>query len=131
MSLTLTRETVTSTSLDNQHAWVLKITAVSTTAGLPSEIFVFQAASNDDPYNGDSFQCVASVSQIEELTLTPVTAGDNQIPFYRSATVELIFRHPTEVTYYWEEIQKDAKELFLNFNAMLELDSSEAVTFDT
>jgi hypothetical protein len=106
MSLTITRQSVVTPTIDNQHSWPLKITSISNTPNLPSEIFVFRAAMNDDPYNGDAFQCVASLSQIEELTTSPVSTDENYIPFYRSDTLNLVFRSVEELQYYWNEIQK-------------------------
>lgn len=125
MSLTLTREAISTPPTDEQHAWVLKVTAVSTTPDLDSEIFVFRSAGTADPYNGDSFECIASLSQMEELTLAPVTVGDAQIPFYRSDVLELVFRSPEELEYYWGEIKADAVDLHENFNAAANLTSVE------
>jgi hypothetical protein len=126
MSLTLTRQGVVTPTLENQHAWILKVTAVSTTAGLPSEIFVYRSAGAADPYNEASFECVASLSQIEELGLTPITLVDSQIPFYRSAVLELVFRSAEELEYYWGEIKSDALDLLENLTAATTLTTQES-----
>lgn len=121
MSLTLTRDSVKPVHFADglQHSWPVRITAVSTISGLPSEIFVYHAVGQDSATNEDLFECVASVQQITEL---PATApqGDptgKLIPYYRKAVLEAHCRSADEADELWDKVKDDANDLVVNFRA--------------
>lgn len=128
MSLTLTRSGITlEESVPGQHTWVLSVVAES--EEIPSEIFVYHWRGSD-PIVGDIFECVASVHQLDEITLEPQDFGDGtSIPYYRSDTLTFNCRSPQEMEDLWVQIQADALDLLNNFRARESLDNQETVTF--
>ena len=121
MSLQLVRSALAVTEpVPGQHTWPLQVVATSTTTGLPSEIFVYHAALDDDPIQGDIFECVASIHQLDEIGLTPVEdTGDGvSIPYYRSATLLFNCRSPEEAEDLWVKVQADALDLLNNVKSL-------------
>jgi len=130
MSLTLTRQSVTDqAAVGNQHVWPLGVTAVSTTDGLASEIFVYHAAMGDDPVNSlDLFECVASLPQMYEIGLSPILhEGEYSVPYYRSSIATFACRSAEDADSLWVKIQDDATDLHNNFNYFESLSTEETV----
>jgi hypothetical protein len=111
-----------------QHTWPLKVTAVSSEPGLPSEIFVYQASAPQDKFNADMFSCISSVQQLTELPKdAPVTVGTTIVPFYRKNTVEFHCRSEAEYQDVWTRIQEDVQTLLTNFRAFADMQTVETV----
>lgn len=128
MSLTLQRAKSAyvfdqDSSAEHQHVWPVRVTAVSTSEGLPSAIFVMQRGDAAGGYQGDVFAAVASVSQLGELD----TAASAGIPFYRTASVDINCRSPQEAADLWALIREDAIDLFNNWLASTLLVADETV----
>jgi hypothetical protein len=117
-----------------RHSWPLKIVAVSTVAGLSSKMFVYHAAMGVDDFDGDVFECVASLSQMTELPPDHAAAssgeGDEVVPYYRTDTVNFICRCADEADELWEKIQGDVQDLLANHRAAQQLDVIETATIN-
>lgn len=110
-----------------QHSWNIKVQAEGR-EGAPSEIFVYSRGKPGDSM-GDIFQCVASLSQIEELATTAPTVIDEvtQIPFYRTAEATFVCRSAEEMEDIWSKIQQDTFDLLQNLSAAESLAATVAV----
>lgn len=120
IKIILTR-TASSKTPEQQHTWPLKVTALG--EGVSSSVFVYAVG---DSVNGDTFQCVASVSQMSELgeTAGAVSLGENrQIPFYRKNTAEFSCRSADEVEKVWDTILRHTKQLIENLNSLESLEA--------
>lgn len=107
-----------------RHAWPITVTAVGT--DMPSEIFVFHAGQANDPVVGDQFECIASVSQLDEIPKnTPVSSVTAAIPYYRLSRLELVCRSAEEADRVWNSILLEVQTLIANFNGTLNLQASE------
>jgi len=134
MSIVLTVDSVISVEdeVTNQHVWPLVITAVSSQSGLSSKIFVYHAEWGDDPYQGDVFECVASVQQMTEI---PEDApgggeGDNQTPYYRSDVLSFHCRSADEASDLLKKVQADVKDLLQNHIALTSGNLQTSQTID-
>lgn len=129
-TITLTRETPDEFAGFNQHAWFMKVTADSTINGLESEIFVYHASQDEDPYECNIFECVASVTQMYEIPKTaPVVVSESMgIPFFRSRVLEFFFQNQEEMEDTWLKIQTDVQDLIDNYRAKENLTIQEIVT---
>ncbi len=125
MSITLTRASVPDNPVsENQHTWPLKVTCVSTIDGIPSEIFVYhvpQAGTLNGGVEGDIFEAVASVHQLNEIGKQPALTGNRQVPYYRSAQLLFQCRSQKEADDLWQAVLEDVEELKDNFNSALSL----------
>jgi hypothetical protein len=112
-----------------RHVWPLKVVAISTTPGLPSEIFVYCANLGSDPqYPGDIFECVASVSQLYDIGLAPVLVNSSaQTPYYRKNVLEFDCRSAEEAEDLWIKVKQDVTDLYNNFIAANNLRLDETV----
>jgi hypothetical protein len=133
MAVQLTRNSVilVEDTVHSRHVWPLQVTAVSQEEGLSSKMFVYHAEMQDDPYQGDVFECVASVQQMTELPEDePGTGQDgNMIPYYRTDTLLFHCRSTEEAEDLWEKVQADVKDLLQNFMALTSgLQTQETVT---
>ncbi len=113
----------------DRSAWRLELTvAALQPTVLPAEIFVYHRVRN---YGGhpsyDIFECVASLQQIGEIGLTPITTGANPVPYYRRATLTLDFRHADELELHYSRIVSDIEHLAANAAAAATL-VTQAVT---
>jgi hypothetical protein len=127
-SIELTREIVKpSEDPVLKHVWKVRITAKGT--GIESEVFVYHAAMDDDPIQGDIFEAVASVPQMNELPIdNPATIeGGQVIPYYRKDVLEYDARSPDQAEYIWDSVQKDIGDLVENFNSAQNLTGVEVV----
>jgi len=109
-----------------QHAWPVTIRAVGT--NIASEIFVHRAVKAGDPFDGDGFSCVASAQQMYELPAkrSLVLSSKYQLPFYRSAQLEVLARSQAEADAIWQYVNEDVKRLLDNYNV-----ATDAVPVET
>lgn len=135
MSVDLTRNSVIPVegqSLYSQHVWPLKVVAdAAEEPGLSSKIFVYHASGVADPFQGDVFECVASVSQMGEVPedAPGVDADGNNVPYYRKDTLEFACRSAEEADDLWTKIQAHVLDLVQNHRAMTgALATEETVT---
>jgi hypothetical protein len=128
----LTKETLHGVIKEGQHVWPLKITANSIQEGLSSSIFVFHAALNDDLYEGDVFEAVASVQQITDIpeNAAGVDSNGELCPYYRSDNLTFYARSPAEAEDLWDAIVEDVDDLTRNWAALSNL-QSDGVTSST
>jgi hypothetical protein len=107
------------------QAWALSVQATGT--GMPGEIFVYHKGSENDPIPGDKFECIASVSQLEEIPKgTPTTT----IPYYRVSQADFICRSASEADEIWETIKSEVQTLISNFQDTATLDQQESGVVD-
>ena len=117
----------------SQHVWPLVVTAVSSEAGLASEIFVYHAEMGDDPYEGDVFECVSSIQQMTEIPTDAPAEGEdgNNIPYYRKNVLTFHCRSAEEAEDLWGKVQADVTDLLQNYRAATGgLGSVETITID-
>lgn len=128
MSITLTKQaTLEEELIGGRQVWPLKVTSVSDTPGLGSEIFVYHADAGGDLLDGDIFECVASVSQLDDIGLSPDFNSDPAVPYYRSDFLEFNCRSPRELEDLWKTIQAEVKALHANFDSWNEIQTQETV----
>jgi hypothetical protein len=121
----------------NEHgrdliAWPLRIEA--TAIDMPEEIFVYHSVDESHPIPGDQFSCVASVTQLSELPLSPLHVdGDNAVvPFYRRSVMEVFCETAMDVERVWTAIRDRVDELVRTWNAKERLyNTHEAIITDT
>lgn len=110
------------------QGWRLKV-EVTEADGVDKAIFLYHrqpfVVAVDDS-EGDFFRKVCSPSDIEEF---PLDEPDPQadLPFYRLASIDVIFRSPLDREETWEAILEDIRELGRTLTAMADLDA-EMVT---
>jgi hypothetical protein len=123
----LKRYTAKPLTQGQQHVWPMRITAEGLN-GAPSAVFVYAKAKDGDP-QGDVFQCMASVPQLEEVsTLGPVSVTDTlQTPFYRTAEALFTTRSAEEADEVWQSLLEDAQNLAINLDAKADLDLTETI----
>jgi hypothetical protein len=113
----------------NQFSWPLTIVATGT--NIDSNIFVYQlAGSSFESIPGDTFSCVASTSQLNELPTSAAAAKAAATPFYRQSTMTVICRSAAEANYVWEQVQEDVDDLINNYNAAALLVPANVITLD-
>ena len=124
--ITLNKKLIEAKEIDGVTVWPLSITAKSAIAGLDSEIFVYHAALNDDPYEGDIFECVASVQQMTELPKDAACIeGTLVVPYYRSKTMSHNAESLAAALELWEEIKEDVNDLVNNWQALVRVEDYE------
>jgi hypothetical protein len=133
MSIQLTRDSVIAVAdaVLSRHVWPLQVTAVSATDGLSSKIFVYHAENGDDPYQGDVFECIASLQQMTEIPEDEPSMGEdgNAIPYFRKDSLLFHCRSASEADDLWVKIQADTKDLLQNYLALTGgLTTQETVT---
>ena len=132
MAIELIRDSITGVQVPNwvRHAWPLRVTADSNETGLSSKIFVYHAEMGDDPYQGDVFECVASIQQMSEIPedAPGVGEGGNLVPYYRKDVLTFYCRNSEQADSLWEKVQADVRDLLRNHRAMQNLLTSETVT---
>jgi hypothetical protein len=84
----------------------------------------------DDPYQGDVFECVASIQQMSEIPedAPGVGEGGNLVPYYRKDVLTFYCRNSEQADSLWEKVQADVRDLLRNHRAMQNLLTSETVT---
>jgi hypothetical protein len=128
-NITLTRESVTSFEGNGRHVWPLKVTAVSTVPDLDSNIFVYHYSGGADPYQGNVFECVASLPQMHDIPVNaPDMSVDEVVPYFRRSTLFVVCRSPDEADAVWTSVQADVQDLIDNHRALSRLDTTETVT---
>lgn len=132
MDITLQREALAVQEIEGQQVWPLKINAsLAAGASMPSaKIFVYHANMGDDAYQGDIFECVASIQQYYELPVdAAVSEGpDYVVPYYRLDFVQINCLSPEEADELWNAILSDVADLIRNFYAKDDLEVVETVT---
>ena len=132
MDITLQREGLAVQEVTGQQVWPLKITA-TLVAGTPmptAKIFVYHADMGDDAYQGDVFECVASIQQYYELPADAAVSegADYVVPYYRLEFVQLNCLSPEEADELWNAIVADTSDLIRNFYAKSDLTVAETIT---
>lgn len=96
-------------------------------SGLPKEIFVFQVTAHKEL--PDLFVKVATLPDIAEY---PVTAADlgKEIPYYRMATVSLVFASMDTLLETKNMMEEDINGLVRSRRAQDAVPAQEDVTFD-
>ena len=132
MDITLQREGLQVQEINGQQVWPLKITAtLAQGSTMPSpKIFVYHANMGDDAYEGDIFECVASIQQYYEIPVDAAVAegADYVVPYYRLDFVQLDCLSPEEADQLWDDIVQDVTDLVNNFHAKDNLTTSETIT---
>jgi hypothetical protein len=132
MDITLQREGLAVQEIEGQQVWPLKITAnLAAGANMPSaKIFVYHASMGDDAYQGDIFECVASIQQYYELPVDAAVAegADYVVPYYRLDFVQINCLSPEEADELWAAILADVSDLIRNFYAKDDLAVAETIT---
>lgn len=132
MDITLQREGLKVQEINGQQVWPLKITAtLAQGSTMPSpKIFVYHANMGDDAYEGDIFECVASIQQYYEIPVDAAVAegADYVVPYYRLDFVQLDCLSPEEADQLWDDIVQDVTDLVNNFHAKDNLTTSETIT---
>ena len=114
-----------------QHNWPLQVQAISTVPGLASSIFVYHAAMDSDPYQGDSYSCVASTQQMTELPINAATTLEGRvIPYYRKTTLKFNCRSAAQAEDLWEAVQDATSGLVANWKALSLVVPRETVIID-
>lgn len=135
MSYTVTRLTVPPTDAPaGQHTWPLRVEVTGSHEGFGPKVFVYHAALKDDFFKGDTFECVASVSQMLEVPEDAAVAAlpdGGIVNMYRLASVEVFCHSAVEADELWAKIQEDIEDLTLNISSAGTLEPSEVVTFPT
>jgi hypothetical protein len=136
MSYTVTRSAVQEQEFHGRHTWPLQMTVASTDGCLvPAEIFVYHAGQQNGAYQGDVFECVASVHQLQELGTDPAvyaeeTHGvdkDKRVPYYRTSVLLFHCRSAGEADDLYTSVMEDINDLINNFNCLQNL-TTETVT---
>jgi len=111
--ISLYRYPMTRTVVEGVPFWVLKVKATSNNPEIPSSIFVYHAAMNDDLYEGDVFEAICSNNQLDELPDKEALASieGKVIPYYRSDEIECLVNTPRDVAELWADIVEDVQEL--------------------
>ena len=129
ITIKLTRFAIKQKPVGNQHVWVLGIKAFG--IGIPSEIFVHKVDDPNIPLEGDHFENIASVNDLNEFPKIRnvfLKEGDFQIPFYRQDYVEMWLHSADEADQAYEIVKSHVKELLANFVATLALDAVSSFT---
>ena len=109
----LTREVLEPYMQDGHTFWKLKVVATSS-GDVSPKIFVYHASMNDDKYDGDVFEAVASVPQISEIPEdAPMSnVGGSVLPYYRTDTLICSLPSPAEANQLWFDVKEDTQELY-------------------
>jgi len=119
------------TPFAHQFSWPLTIIATGT--NIDNNIFVYQLNGGEfDPAapQGDTFSCVASTSQLNELPTSAAAAQAAGTPYYRQAVMTVICRSAREAAYVWSQVQEDTNDLIANFNSAGTLVGATSVQLD-
>lgn len=130
--ISLTRSGLDTEDKEGQHVWPLKVIATSSETGLGSKIFVYHAAMSDDAYEGDIFECVASMQQMKDIPEdSPALEDDTYVvPYYRTNSFVVDCRSPEEAEELWEAVKEDVGDLITNFRSLATLDNLETINID-
>jgi hypothetical protein len=124
-TLTITKE-YSQSALPVEHG--LRITVTASTDNMTKNIFVWQRnAIKDTEDSEDIFVGVATPVDIEEI---PETTPDvaNEMPYYRTAVVEVWFRTYTDFEFYSTRIQTRISMLLAAVNGLEEYAAPITVT---
>jgi hypothetical protein len=105
-------------------AWPVTIVAEAIDPSYDPAIFVYHASCGDDSYEGDVFECVASVQQLAELPKDAATKeADLLIPYYRTVTMTHNTTSPEAALELWEAIKEDVEDLEGNWLTVVDTDA--------
>jgi hypothetical protein len=131
--ITLTKHTVPAAlwvEIQQRHVWPLKVVATAS-AGVDPKIFVYHSEVGQDPYQGDTFECVASVPQLSEIPEdAPATLEGRLIPYYRKDVCEFNCRSAEELAEVWAVIQTSTENLVTNLKAFALIQPEETVVYE-
>ena len=136
MSLKVTKSELKRAKSNSCNAnWSVTFTAESTFTDMDSSIFVFQATDDNDPIEGDRFNNVASLADMDSLPKDAPAdiEGDlteNYVPFYRKSTVTLDFNNVNEADRAWTIIQLDSRNLVREYHNREKLKPVEEVEYE-
>jgi hypothetical protein len=113
---------------ERQHAWPITVQARG--INISSDIFVYRAGKQGDPYESDQFSCVASVSQLDEIPANRVVRlnAEQQIPWYRASQIDMVFRSASEAEAFWVTLQEEIALLVDNYNLSFVMQSMALTT---
>ena len=102
--------------------WLFKLKAVPKSGNMPHKIFVHHAAMNDDRYEGDIFEAICSVQQLEDLPddVAMESVEGQVLPYYRSDMMACLVESLEEADDLWECIKEDVSELVDQFGGTTE-----------
>jgi hypothetical protein len=111
---------------DSRKGWALLVRAMDPT-NMDSEIFVHHRMAEEDPYEGDLFECIASVNQYYEIPKNKpaIVNEDTIIPYYRKNQFEVFARTLTELQEIWDYVVLDVGRLVSDLNSMKVLNATE------
>jgi hypothetical protein len=131
MDFSIQKATLEPENINGQQVWPLKVTVTLTgEAVMPSaKVFVFHARMDDDPYQGDVFECVSSLTQYYEIPPDAPTYEDSNyvVPYYRKESVQINCLTAEEAVDCWEIILDDLNDLVNNFYAARTLNNIATV----
>ncbi len=130
MHIRLTRQGLQTQEINGQQVWPLKVTASVIDNSMPSsKIFVYHASMGDDAYQGDVFECVASLQQYNDLPEdAAIVEGDGYVvPYYRLNILYFDCRSPEEADTLWNDIVEDTTDLVNNYISFGEVKTLEVV----
>ena len=117
---------------DGRSGYPLRV-VVANAVEMPAEIFVFQrqVPSSTQPANPDQdfFISVADPNGLEEYPIEPPT-GATEMPFYRRASVELVFRSQAELNDAKDLIDTAIRALVLALKLRDDMAEMEEVVYD-
>lgn len=116
---------------DDLGSYLMTIKAKAT--NLDSEIFIYHASAEKDPYNGDVFQAVVTPNHIQEIPKNKPYYDDftgEAMPFYRKDSVTIVSRSLEELDVFWDNIKKDVNSLVENYKAFENLKQTDVVALD-
>jgi hypothetical protein len=111
-----------------RQSWPVQILAEGT--NIEDHIFVYHVGTQNDPLQGDRFECVASVNQLYEIPKNQGVSLTTQtgIPYYRSNVLSYVARSASEAQTIWTDVVTEVEWLVKNWNASLKLQAVEFAT---
>jgi hypothetical protein len=111
---------------DTRKGWGLLVRAINP-VDMDTELFVHHRMTDNDPYVGDLFECIASVNQYYEIPKNkPVIVDENTvIPYFRKNQFEVFARSLIELEEIWEYVVLDVGRLVADINSLKVLNATE------
>ena len=131
IKIALTRYEVDKPKDDLLSSYPLIVRAVG--HNIPSEVFIYHAISGETPYEGDTFEAIATPNHLEELPKNKPyenSMTSEAVPYYRRDQVELLFRSLKELDIVWSSIKKEVADLVENYKILNKLKQVESVSVD-
>lgn len=114
------------------HVWPIRIVSTSSNPAVSPKIFVFLASTEDDAYEGDVFESVASLQQLRYIPEdnAGVDANGEICPYYRTNTLTFCARSETEAEDLWNKIASNVDDLVRNLNVVTNTTETHTSTGD-